>query len=146
MRMEQAHIAARPAAKNPTPQGVTPGMAMHQALDALQKHQWAEAAKLASAVLHEIPGRPLAVLVLGVAQHRLGDASALATLARAVTLAPVDAQFRYHYAVMLAERGQPELAMEQYRACLDLSPDFGDALWNCGEMFRQLGRFGVVPG
>ncbi len=29
---------------------------------------------------------------------------------------------------------QPELAMGEYRACLDLSPDFRDALWRYGEM------------
>lgn len=123
-----------------------PGLGMHHALEALQQRQWSDAAKLASAVLHERPSLPLAVLVLGIAQHHLGDPCTLATLARAVALAPVDAQFRYHYALTLAERGQAELAMVEYRACLELSPNFRDALWNYGELLRLAGHFGAALG
>lgn len=123
--MEQTQILERPAAGKRASQGAMPGMLMHQALDALHMRRWEEAATLASAVLRERPGLPLALPVLGMAQHPRGDLSALA---------PRDAQFHYHHALALAERGQPELAMVEYRACLDLSPDFRDAPWNHGEI------------
>jgi hypothetical protein len=38
--------------------------------------------------------------------------------------------------VRVRHLGQPELAMGEYRACLDPSPDFRDALWRYGEMLR----------
>jgi tetratricopeptide (TPR) repeat protein len=142
--MEQALAIEKTRTHAPARQGAMPGLGVHQALEALNQRQWDQAAKQASAVLHERPSLPLAVLVLGIAQHHLGDPSSLATLARAVALAPVDAQFRYHYALTLAERGEAELAMVEYRACLDLSPDFREALWNYGEMLRLAGHFAAA--
>jgi Tfp pilus assembly protein PilF len=114
---------------------------LQAALEALRINDWQQAAELARQVLDIAHALPLAVLVLGVARQQLGHPDALDTLAHAVALAPQDPQFHFNYAVTLAEHAQPELAMVEYRACLNLDPDFRDALWNYGEMLRLRSHF-----
>jgi len=119
----------------------SPEAGLQAALEALRSHDWQQAAVLAHQVLEIAHELPLAVLVLGVARQQLGHPDALETLAHAVALAPQDPQFHFNYAVTLAEHEQPELAMVEYRACLNLEPDFRDALWNYGEMLRLRSHF-----
>lgn len=114
---------------------------VQEGLQALRAKQHARAAKAARRALAGHKDHPLALLILGVAQHGLGAADALTTLERAVARAPDDPQFHYNYAVTLADCGEPELAMVAYRACLGCDPDFPDALWNYGEMLRLREHF-----
>lgn len=115
---------------------------MPDGLAALQAGDMTTAAREAGRFVEAYPQAALAWLILGVARHQLGQAGALDTLAHAVSLAPQEAQFHYNYAVTLAEEGHDELAMVAYRACLDVDPDYRDALWNYGEMLRLREHFG----
>jgi tetratricopeptide (TPR) repeat protein len=117
------------------------GSSMNNALDALQRQQWSLAAQMACGVLQLHPDLPLAVLVLGMATYRLGHPSALATLARAVALSPNNPQFHFSYARTLAKEGQADLAMVEYRACLELQPDCKEALWAYGGLLQAAGHF-----
>lgn len=81
-------------------------------------------------------------LLLGVALNQGGRRrEALEAFARAAALAPHDPQIRYNLAVALHESGQQELAMYEYRACLERDPDCANALWNYGELLRLREHF-----
>ncbi|MCX4159644.1 MULTISPECIES: tetratricopeptide repeat-containing glycosyltransferase family protein [Paraburkholderia] len=101
-----------------------------------------EAAIVAEQAIHCAPRDPVASLVLGISLGRLGRLSdAIQWLQFAAGLAPQDAQIRFNLAVCLAEAGQTELAMVEYARCLQIAPDYADALWNYGEMLRLREHF-----
>jgi len=58
--------------------------------------------------------------------------------ARVARGAPAEEHFRL--ATMLVETGEPERAVESYRACLALAPDSAAANHNLGGLLRRLGR------
>ncbi|MGU7770477.1 tetratricopeptide repeat protein [Burkholderia sp. MR1-5-21] len=88
------------------------------------------------------PGSGFLRLLLGVALMQGGRRrEALGELARAAELAPRDPQIRYNLAVALHESGQQELAMVEYRACLERDPNCANALWNYGELLRLREHF-----
>jgi Tfp pilus assembly protein PilF len=94
-----------------------------------------------SAVAEAFPTHVMAQLVLGVALSRLRMPKAIFHLRQAVMLAPNEAQCHYNYAVVLAENGQEDLAMIEYRKCLDIDANYADALWNYGELLRSREHF-----
>jgi tetratricopeptide (TPR) repeat protein len=78
---------------------------------------------------------------LGYAYSSLGEFDrAFAYMERYIRLLPKDADPRASYADILLRAGRYELALGQYRASLDLKPDYWYSVQKIGEVYAILGR------
>lgn len=81
------------------------------------------------------------VMSLGYAYSSLGEFDrAFAYMERYIRLLPKDADPRASYADILLRAGRYELALGQYRASLDLKPDYWYSYQKIGEVYAILGR------
>jgi tetratricopeptide (TPR) repeat protein len=81
------------------------------------------------------------VMSLGYAYSSLGEFDrAFAYMERYIRLLPKDADPRASYADILLRAGRYELALGQYRASLDLKPDYWYSVQKIGEVYAILGR------
>jgi tetratricopeptide (TPR) repeat protein len=90
--------------------------------------QPALAAEQASEILKVMPGQPMAMLLLAVAQRACGDLPhALAGLEELCRLQPEWAQAQYELGLTLGSSGQGEAAIASLRRAVALKPDMPDA-------------------
>src|SRR6184192_3282504 len=77
----------------------------------------------ATEILKTVSGHPIATLVVGMAQRRLGDpAAALDTLEPLVRSQPQAGAVHFEYGLALADAGQGEAAVGALRRAVELSP------------------------
>ncbi|MGN7983725.1 tetratricopeptide repeat protein [Burkholderia sp. 22313] len=122
------------------PAGV--GALLRRALQLLNAGHFEQSVACARQAISIDQGCGFLRLLLGVALAQGGRRrEALEAFTWAAALAPHDPQIRYNLAVALHESGQQELAMVEYRACLERDPDCANALWNYGELLRLREHF-----
>src|SRR6184192_3826390 len=96
--------------------------ALAHALDLIDG-QPALALEQATEILKTVSGHPIATLVVGMAQRRLGDpAAALDTLEPLVRSQPQAGAVHFEYGLALADAGQGEAAVGALRRAVELSP------------------------
>src|SRR5256714_1287570 len=97
-------------------------VALAHALELLDQHP-SLALEQATEILNGVPAHPIATLVVGMAQRRLGDISAaLATLEPLSRSQPHAAAVHYEYGLALGAARQGEAAVKALRRAVDLSP------------------------
>jgi predicted Zn-dependent protease len=97
-------------------------VALGHALDLIDA-QPTLALEQANEILKIVPGHPIATLVVGMAQRRLGDlTAALATLEPLARSQPRAGAVHYEYGLALAHAGQGEAAVASLRRAVELSP------------------------
>jgi predicted Zn-dependent protease len=97
-------------------------IALARALDLIDG-QPTLALEQATEILKTVPAHPIATLVVGMAQRRLGDlAAALATLEPLARSQPRAGAVHYEYGLALADAGQGEAAVGSLRRAVELSP------------------------
>lgn len=97
-------------------------VAVAHALDLIED-QPALALEQATEILKTAPAHPIATLVVGAAQRRLGNpAGALATLEPLARSQPRAGAVHYEYGLALADTGQGEAAVAALRRAVELSP------------------------
>ncbi len=100
----------------------------------------AKAAEQASEILKAVPGHPHALLILGVAQRRLGDnAAARAVLETLAATQPRAAAAHYEYGLTLAALGEAEAAIAAIRRATGLNPAMPDAWRALGDLLMLAG-------
>src|SRR5438105_15327227 len=96
--------------------------ALAHALDLIEG-QPALALEQATEILKTVPGHPIATLLVGMAQRRLGDpAAALDTLEPLVRSQPLAGAVHLAHGLALADAGQGEAAVGLLRRAVELSP------------------------
>src|SRR2546421_11208391 len=96
--------------------------ALAHALDLIEG-QPALALEQATEILKTVPGHPIATLLVGMAQRRLGDpAAALDTLEPLVRSQPQAGAVHFECGLALADAGQGEAAVGLLRRAVELSP------------------------
>src|SRR5205085_1687828 len=97
-------------------------LALAHALELLDQHP-SLALEQATEILNSVPAHPIATLLVGMAQRRLGDTSAaLATLEPLSRSQPHAAAVHYEYGLALGAARQGEAAVKALRRAVDLSP------------------------
>src|SRR5437660_1539511 len=97
-------------------------VALAHALELLDQHP-SLALEQATEILNSVPAHPIATLLVGMAQRRLGDTSAaLATLEPLSRSQPHAAAVHYEYGLALGAARQGEAAVKALRRAVDLSP------------------------
>src|ERR1700761_5858850 len=88
----------------------------------------ARAAEQALEILRVIPDQPGALLILGTARRRLGDAEgSLKPLDRLAVLAPAWGDAHYERGLTLAALGRAKLAQAALKRATELKPQLTDA-------------------
>jgi predicted Zn-dependent protease len=97
-------------------------VALAHALDLLDQHP-ALALEQATEILNTVPNHPIATLIVGMAQRRLGDIpAALATLEPLTRSQPHAGAVHYEHGLALGDAGQGEAAVSSLRRAVELSP------------------------
>src|SRR5438132_515383 len=97
-------------------------LALAHALELLDQHP-SLALEQATEILNSVPAHPIATLLVGMAQRRLGDTSAaLATLEPLSRSQPHAAAVHYEYGLARGAARQGEAAVKALRRAVDLSP------------------------
>src|SRR6266404_281961 len=97
-------------------------VALARALDLLEQHP-PLALEQATEVLNTVPNHPIATLIVGMAQRRLGDIpAALATLEPLTRSQPHAGAVHYEHGLALGDAGQGEAAVSSLRRAVELSP------------------------
>jgi tetratricopeptide (TPR) repeat protein len=116
-----------------------PGPPLHagklcaQAMELRTAGRAAEAEALGARILASEPDHAATLRLIGVMREEAGDHKAAADLfARAVTLAPQDAEAHYNLAIALGGLDRNEEAIEHYRRAIALAPDHAKAHSNLG--------------
>ena len=96
-------------------------VALARALDLIEGEP-SLALEQATEILKTAPGHPIATLVVGMAQRRLGDlAAALTTLEPLARSQPRAGAVHYEYGLAFADTGQGEAAVSSLRRAVELS-------------------------
>lgn len=98
----------------------------------------------AEAVFREIllldPKQPVALHLLGVIAHRMGDSrKAVDLIKQSLAIDPDDANTHNNYGNILRDLGALDQALASYRAALTINPDHADAYSNLGNMYKDQG-------
>jgi tetratricopeptide (TPR) repeat protein len=102
-------------------------VALSHALDLLTQHP-ALALEQAGEILNSVPGHPIATLIVGMAQRRLGDIpAALATLEPLARAQPGAGAVQYEYGLVLGTAGRGDEAIRSLRRAVDLNPSLPGA-------------------
>src|SRR5205085_8449950 len=97
-------------------------LALAHALELLDQHP-SLALEQATEILNSVPAHPIATLLVGMAQRRLGDTSAaLAILEPLSRSQPHAAAVHYEYGLALGAARQGEAAVKALRRAVELSP------------------------
>jgi len=97
-------------------------VALARALDLLEQHP-PLALEQATEILNTVPNHPIATLIMGMAQRRLGDIpAALATLEPLTRSQPHAGAVHYEHGLALGDAGQGEAAVSSLRRAVELSP------------------------
>ena len=100
----------------------SPDVALAHALDLIDERP-SLALEQATEILKTVPGHPIAMLVVGMAQRRLGDpAAALGTLEPLTRSQPRAGAVQYEYGLALADAGRGEAAVSALRRAVELAP------------------------
>jgi len=114
-------------------QGNFPAASTKKIVSLLGAARWADAEKETRLATLRFPGHHFGWVALGIAQLNQGKVSeAVNALAKAVRLAPGDANTRNYYALALQNTGRTPEAEAEYRFALTLNPNFPEALANLG--------------
>lgn len=98
------------------------------------------AAEQAAEILKVVPGHPVAMLLLAVAQRACGDATAaLESLQQLCLEQPRSAAAQYELGVTLGSLGQGEAAIAALRRALELKADIPDAWRALGDHLAAIG-------
>src|SRR5262249_28449381 len=102
--------------------------------------QPALAAEQAAEILKVVPGQPMAMLLLALAQRAGADpAAAIATLQRLCSEQPRWAPAHYELGQTLGGTGQGEAAIAALRQAVALQPDFPDAWLSLADHLNAIG-------
>jgi len=74
-------------------------------------------------------------------EQKLGRYTAECWFSRAIQFTPNDAVVREVYGLYLAQLGQREKAIEQYKLAIELIPDFAEAHYNLGLLYVDMRRY-----
>jgi Tfp pilus assembly protein PilF len=114
---------------------------LHQALDAQQKGQQAEAEQLYLKVLAADPREFNANHLLGIMRFQQGrNSEALAFLDRALAANPDTAEAQAHHGLVLHAMGRHADALASLEKALAIRPDHMEALNSRGMVLRAMGR------
>jgi len=98
------------------------------------------AAEQAREILEVAPNHPMAMLILGMARRRAGDAAGASQVLRPLVAAqPNWAAAHYEYGLALGDDRQPQAALAALQRCVALKPDMPDA-------WRAIGDHLIVSG
>jgi tetratricopeptide (TPR) repeat protein len=136
--------------KRPAP-SVTPSpkqqtLTIQQSLDLGVRHQNAGDFEKAKAIyvliLKADPDHPVALQLLGVIAHQVGENDiAVELITKAVTIKPAYEEGHYNLGIALKEQGKLEQAIASYHKALALNPDNADTHYNLGNALKDLGKF-----
>ena len=117
------------------------GAALRAGIRAAEKKDYARAVRHFRKAVEISPTDESALFNLSRAQELAGDLSGtLDTCAAILQLYPQNVEARNRAAMILAQRGHPEAALEQWRASLAINPAQPDVLNNLGALAIQQGR------
>lgn len=129
----------------PAPSGHDEHFTFDEALVAAQRmHRaghLAEAEQVYRALLEHCPGHPDALHFLGVLRHQRGDSDAAGLIRQAIDALPGEPGPWNNLGNVLAESGRTDDALDAWRRCLALAPDFADTHNNVGTLHRLRGEW-----
>ncbi len=100
-----------------------------------------EAARLAKGMINAFPEYPLGWKISGAVFKQMGKSEdALASMRKAATLAPEEAEVHYNLGILLQEAGRQEEALISYKLALKINPNLARAHYNLGIVLRDVGR------
>jgi len=122
-------------------------MTVQQALDAaVQYHnagKFPEAENIYRQILAADPDQPVALNLLGVMAHQVGENEmALDLIGKAITVVPDYAEAHYNLGLTQQALGRTEDAAESYRRALEVQPENPAAHYNLGLALQDMGRSG----
>lgn len=121
---------------------VTPTGAVQMAAKLYGEGKYAQAQKVGEQVVSARPGNPDAHNLLGVTYQALGNGeAAIASLKRAVELAPGASNFRANLGEILRQNGKREDAQKELEKAIELEQDNSQALNNLGIIRFDEGKF-----
>lgn len=92
-------------------------------------------------IILAVPDHYPSLHLLGIVSYHRGNlAEALDFIARAVELDSSDADMLNNYGIMLSESGSKEEAVQRWRQCLAIKPDYAEAHSNLANTLWQLKR------
>jgi tetratricopeptide (TPR) repeat protein len=115
--------------------------AMHRAISAYQRGEWAEVERLCRLMLNVNANYFDALYLLGITAGQTGrQEEATELLSRALSVNPRNADAYYNRGVALGELKRPAEALESYERAIALRPDYADAYYNRGVALGELDR------
>ena len=132
----------KPVTGQPEPQRQ---LAIQQALDlAVQHHAAGDLGKaegIYQQVLQTDPSQPVALHLLGVIAHQVGNNDvAVDLITRALAIKPDFAEAHNNLGNALKELGKLDEAVASFLKALAINPEFAEAHNNLGNVFKELGR------
>jgi protein O-GlcNAc transferase len=101
---------------------------------------YANANKALKTYVHQMPRDPLGHDSLGVSYSELNDPlQAICSFVNAINLSPGYYMSYYNLGVVLGRLDLHEYALNVYRHCLTLYPNYVNALNNVADIFKKLG-------
>lgn len=118
---------------------------VQEALDfAIQHHtegRLLDAKSVYEKILRVDPKQPIALHLLGVVAHQLGENKvAVDLISKAIEIVPDFAAAYSNFGLALQELGRPEEAIERYQKAVAIDPDFVEAHYNLGNLLKEMGR------
>jgi protein O-GlcNAc transferase len=103
------------------------------------------AEKLALDITSNYPKNGIGWKVLGTIQQMNGDNDkAIATLKKALTILPRDAEVAYNLGNAYFDKEQSKSALIFYKKAISISPNFSKAYYNLGGLYRALNRLDLA--
>ena len=107
-----------------------------------QNGRWAEAESIYRQILALQPEHADALHLSGLIAYHQGDnARAVALIARAIQIRPLEASYHYNLGVLFQAETQFEGAAACYRQALAIKPDYLEVFPNLGAVLHEQGRF-----
>ncbi len=116
-----------------------------QAMDLAMQHHGAgrlpEAESMYRQILQAYPDQPVAVHLLGVVAHQVGQKEiAVDLISKALAIKPDYLEAHYNLGNVFKEQGRLEDSVACYQKALAIQPDYPEAHNNLGNVFEELGR------
>ncbi len=130
--------------ENPTPEPQT--ITLQQALDIAVRHQTADRLSEAESIYRQIlqvePDHPVALHMLGVIAHQMGDfEAAFELIAQVIAIEPDHAGAHNNLGLVLQKLGMSDDAVARFKKSLAINPEYADASYNLGNLFKEQGKF-----
>ena len=143
--MRRRQKTTRQSAKNRMPrQSATPSSRQRELDLAVQHHaagRLPEAERIYRRIVQVDPGQPVALHLLGVVAHQMGNSeNSIELILKALAIKPDYADAHSNLAIVFKDKGRLNEAAASHRAALAITPDAADVHNNLGAVLHDLGK------